>query len=225
VKLLYRMIQRIVVDSSDALTELCYLGNIAGTDKSPCIHPSGRQRHRHAYTAVYTMLFASLKNRPIQFAEIGVAGGHSALLWDMYFKHPHTVIHMFDRDENFLKGAKELVNSHSVNFTLMDVGVDGDVVRALKESNPGRLYDVIIDDSSHEHGHQLRIIKEAFPLLTQGGCLIVEDIFRATPEEEYSSQLGAILHECSAAYFVVCEHKDRWSPGWDNDKLLVLVKG
>jgi hypothetical protein len=217
------MIQHLVIDSSKAVTELCFLGNLAGTDKSPVI--SRAQRHRHAYTAVYTMLFAPLKSRPTQFAEIGVAGGHSALLWDMYFKHPKTVIHMFDRDQNFLNGAKELVSSQGVNFSLMDVGVDGDVSRALAASNPGGLYDVIIDDSSHEHGHQIRIIKEAFPLLTQGGILVVEDIFRATPEEEYTKELGAILPQCSAAYFVVCEHKDRWSPGWDNDKLLVLVKG
>ena len=215
--------QRIVIDSSAALTELCFLGNIAGTDKSPVV--SAAQRHRHAYTAVYTMLFAPLKGRPIHFAEIGVAGGHSALLWDMYFKHPETMIHMFDRDQKFLNGAKELVSSQGVNFSLMDVGVDGDVRRALSASNPGSLYDVIIDDSSHEHGHQIRIIKEAFPLLKQGGILVVEDIFRATPEEEYAKPLAAILHECSAAYFVVCEHKDRWSPGWDNDKLLILVKG
>jgi predicted O-methyltransferase YrrM len=217
------MIQRIIVDSSSAMTELCFLGNIAGTDKSPVV--SQAHRHRHAYTAVYTMLFAPLKNRPIHFAEIGVAGGHSALLWNMYFKHPETVVHMFDRDQNFLNGAKELVNStESVTFSLMDVGVDGDIKRALSASNPGGLYDVIIDDSSHEHSHQIRIIKEAFPLLKQGGVLIVEDIFRATPEEEYTRPLGAIIHECSAAYFVVCEHKDRWSPGWNNDKLLVLVK-
>lgn len=216
------MIQRLVIDSSDAMTELCFLGNIAGTDKSPVV--SASPRHRHAYTAVYTMLFAPLKGRPIHFAEIGVATGNSTLLWNMYFKHTDTRIHMFDRDQNFLNSTRELVNSETVFFSLMDVAVDGDVSRALKASNPGNLYDVIIDDSSHEHGHQIRIIKEAFPLLKQGGILIVEDIFRSTAEDEYTRRLGAILHECSAAYFVVCEHKDRWSPGWDNDKLLVLVK-
>jgi len=143
----------------------------------------------------------------------------------MYFKHPDTRIHMFDRDETFLRNGKELLLSETVCFSLMDVGVDGDVARGLKESNGGLyLYDVIIDDSSHEHGHQIRIIKEAFPLLKQGGILVVEDIFRSTPEEEYTRPLGAIIHQCSAAYFVQCEHKDRWSPGWDNDKLLVLVK-
>ena len=87
------MIQRLIIDSSDAVTELCFLGNMAGTDKSPIISKS--PRHRHAYTAVYTMLFSPLKFKPIHFAEIGVAGGSSALLWDMYFKNPETVIHMF----------------------------------------------------------------------------------------------------------------------------------
>jgi predicted O-methyltransferase YrrM len=107
----------------------------------------------------------------------------------------------------------------------MDVSVDGDVVRALKGSRGEALYDVILDDSSHEHGHQIRIIKEAFPLLRQGGLLVIEDIFRSIPEEEYSRELTDILPQCSAAYFILCEHKYKFSPGWDNDKLLVLVKG
>jgi predicted O-methyltransferase YrrM len=173
------------------------------------------------------MLFASLKNKPIEFAEIGVAAGCSAILWDMYFTSNQTRLHYFDRDASFLEHGRDMTGSRT-KFSLMDVSVDGDVVRALKESfgvdSTGKLYDVILDDSSHEHGHQIRIIKEAFPLLKPGGLLIVEDIFRATPEEEYERELIDILPQCSAAYFVMCEHKDRWSPGWDNDKILVLVK-
>jgi predicted O-methyltransferase YrrM len=215
----YQMISRLVIDSSDAMTELCFLGKAVGTDKSPY----NTVKHRHPYTAVYTMLFSSLKNRPVNFAEIGVATGNSTLLWDFYFKHPETRIHMFDSDQNFLDHARGLVGNSS-SFAKMDVSVDGDVSRALKESHKGE-YDVILDDSSHEHGHQIRIIKEAFPLLKQGGLLIVEDIFRSTAEEEYTRELGSVIPLCSAAYFVVCDHKDRWSPGWDNDKLLVLVKG
>ena len=213
------MIPRLVIDSSDAMTELCFLGKATGTDKSPY----NTRTHRHPYTAVYNMLFSPFKNKPVNFAEIGVAAGSSAVLWNLYFKSTDTRIHMFDSDQNFLDHAKDFVGARC-SFAKMDVSVDGDVERALKESHPGE-YDVILDDSSHNHGHQIRIIKEAFPLLRQGGLLIVEDIFRSTAEDEYTRELGSILPLCSAAYFVVCEHKDRWSPGWDNDKLLILVKG
>ena len=211
------MIPRLVIDSSDAMTELCKLGRAYGTDKSPY----NTVRHRHPYTAVYSMLFAPLKNKPLNFVEIGVATGNSALLWENYFTNQDARIHMFDRDEDFLSNGRSMVGNR-FTFAAMDVSKDGDVTRALA----GGEYDVIIDDSSHEHGHQIRIIKEAWPLLKSGGILVVEDIFRSTPEEEYTREIfsAGILEECSASYFVMCEHAARWSPGWDNDKLLVLVK-
>ena len=200
------------------MTDLCKLGRASGTDKSPY----NTVAHRHPYTAVYSVLFAPLKNKPVRFAEIGVAGGCSAVMWNMYFAHPEAQIRMFDRDHIFLNNAQRQVGKR-FTFALMDVAVDGDVTRALGEDK----YDVIIDDSSHDFYHQIRIIKEAWPLLKTGGMLIVEDIFRNEDEERYSKALSEtkILEEAATSYFVMCEHKDRWSPGWDNDKLLILVKG
>jgi predicted O-methyltransferase YrrM len=193
------------------------LGRTFNTDKSPY----NVITHRHPYTAVYSMLFASLKNRAIRFAEIGVARGGSAQLWDTYFTHSDTKIEMFDRDSDFLQHTDE-ITSNKVQCSLMDVQKDGDIARALKER--GGEYDVIIDDSTHGLEDQVRIVKEAFPLLKPGGILIVEDIFRATDVKEYETRLKYIVPQCSASYFVICEHMARWSPGWDNDKLLVLVK-
>jgi predicted O-methyltransferase YrrM len=215
-------ISRIVVDSSDAMTELCMLGKATGADKSPY----NEVGHRHPYTGAYTMLFGGLKARPVRFAEIGVAGGASGLVWDAFFTHPETRLCMFDRDENFLANARRMMGDRAI-LAKMDVGVDGDVARALKETagDAAGNYDVIIDDSSHEVEHQLRIVREAFPLLKSGGLLIVEDVFRIADEEQYVQGIGEeILGNCAAAYFVMCEHNLRWSPGWDNDKLLVLVK-
>jgi predicted O-methyltransferase YrrM len=194
------------------------LGKAVGTDKSPY----NGVGHRHPYTAVYSMLFAPLKNKPIRFAEIGVAGGASAVLWEIFFAHRDAELRMFDRDQNFLDNARQRVGGR-FSFDLMDVSVDGDVSRALGEEK----YDVIIDDSSHDFYHQIRIIKEAWPRLKFGGTLVIEDIFRNEDEEKYVKHLAdtTILKDAAAAYFVLCEHKDKWSPGWDNDKLLVLVKG
>lgn len=219
----FRMpIDRFVIDSSDAITELCQLGRDANTDKSPY---NFRGKHRHPYTGVYTILLAGLKRKALRFAEIGVAGGNSCVMWDLYFENPAAKLSFYDRDQNFLDHAQSLTQDR-VAYGMMDVEVDGDVERALREKDPsGEGYDVILDDSSHNFDHQIRIIHEAFPLLKKGGMLIVEDIFRNASEEEYEAKLGAILPQCDAAYFVMCEHKDRWSPGWDNDKLLILVKG
>ena len=166
------------------------------------------------------MLFASLKSKPVRFAEIGVAMGSSAIMWDIYFSNPEAQIYMFDRDNMLLDRSAEITGPR-VQYGLMDVEKDGDIRRALGNKE----YDVILDDSSHNHGDQIRIIHEAFPLLKSGGMLIIEDIFRNTPEEDYTSKLQTIIPNCANAYFVICEHKYRWSPGWDNDKLLVLVKG
>jgi predicted O-methyltransferase YrrM len=209
------MIGRLVIDSSDLISDLCILGRNTNTDKSP-YNTIG---HRHPYTGVYSMLFAPLKGKPIRFAEIGVAMGASALLWDEYFTNENTQIHLFDRDQILLDNSRALTGPR-VQYGLMDVEKDGDISRALAQNE----YDVILDDSTHNHGDQIRIIHEAFPLLKSGGMLIIEDIFRETPEDDYTSKLLDIIPKCSNAYFVVCEHKWRWSPGWDNDKLLVLVK-
>ena len=211
------MIDRLLIDSTDSCTELCRLGRMTGTDKSPY----NLIAHRHPYTAVYSMLFGPLKNKPLRFAEIGVAGGASARLWDAYFTNDGAAIEMFDRDETFFRHADEITGDR-VRCSLMDVLKEGDIAASLKRQQ--NEYDVIIVDSTHSLDDQIRIVKEAFPLWKPGGMLVVEDSFRAEKEDKYTEQLGSVLEQCSAAYFVFCEHVARWSPGWDNDKLLVLVK-
>jgi predicted O-methyltransferase YrrM len=212
-------IDSLVIDSTKAFTELCELGMVAQSDKSPY----NKIRHRHPYTAVYSMLFSQFKHAPIRFAEIGIAAGCSAQLWSQYFKHPDTKLHYFDIDENLFAPCQENLCDTRVTTTRMDVSLDGDVKRALTEFS--EVYDVILDDSSHIFEHQIRIIHEAFPLLKSGGLLIIEDIYRNASEKDYAKALANVLEECAAAYFVVCDHEKRWSPGYDNDKILVLVKG
>ena len=212
---MFQAFPTITVDSSTAVTELCFLGQITGADKSPY----NTVRHRHPYTAPYTMLLSPYKHRPVRFAEIGVAGGASALMWDMYFRHPEAAITMLDRDENFLATAKKLVGPRPT-FALIDVTSE----ESLNKFFTGKTFDVIIDDSTHDIADQIRIATATLPALAPGGLLIIEDVFRSTPTEDYATALSPVLSQCSAAYFVQCDHKDRWSPGWDNDRLLVLVK-
>lgn len=215
-------IPRLVIDSTAAPTLLCLFGHQTGTDKSP-YNAAG---HRHPYTAVYTLLFARLSRQPVRFAEIGLAMGASAEMWSKYFQHPRAQILGFDRDEEINRNAVERVNDARFRSGMMDVSLDG-AVRAALEAGAGGSdsgYDVIIDDSSHNHEHQIRIIREALPFVKSGGMLIIEDIFRSTAEEEYERLIGPEIAACSEVFFVDCEHKNKWSPGWDNDRLLVFIK-
>ena len=144
------------------------------------------------------------------------------MMWDAYFTHPDTKFCFFDRDSNFLKATQSLVGPRATTH-LMDVSLDDDVTASLHALHSGE-YDVIIDDSSHEFDHQIRIIEEAFPKLKSGGILVIEDIYRKIPEQHYAMALKPILYECAMSYFIDCEHEFKWSDDWDNDTLLVLVK-
>ena len=215
-----KLLQNIIVDSTNSYTELCELGKEIGIDKSPYNERPGF--HRHPYTSVYSMLFAPYKNKEVQFAEIGIAGGGSVILWNKYFTHPSTRFHFFDRDEGFLDNSRSFGFPRN-SFGIMDVTKDGDITRGLSVGVKGE-YDIIVDDSSHSPDDQIRIIKEALPLIKSGGYMIVEDINRGVPDETFEKGLLDIFPYTTEAYFVTCEHVLKYSPGWNNDKLLVLVK-
>jgi len=208
-------IQRLVVDSSGFRSILCELGAHFNADKSPYNkHP---QMHRHPYTAVYQQLFAPLKNKNINFCEIGVAGGASAMMWMNYFKDANFLF--MDRDQNFLDNINK-VNHPRMKTKLVDVGVDYSVADCVRGEN----LDVILDDSSHEFDHQIRIINESFSSLKSGGIIVIEDIYRDADENKYNKSLEYLLPRCSFASFYICNHENEWTPGWNNSKLLVLVK-
>jgi hypothetical protein len=52
-------INSITIDSSNSITELCTLGVKYPTDKSP--YNTDDNLHKHAYTAIYNLLFSNLK--------------------------------------------------------------------------------------------------------------------------------------------------------------------
>jgi len=215
-----KKVQSIVIDSTNSYTDLCEYGRLTHADKSP-YGDKNTNMHRHPYTGVYATLFAPLKHKEINFVEIGIAGGASVVMWWNYFTHAS--LYFFDRDENFVG------NIHKIQFpvrkpsaSLMDVSVDGNVRDTLRKT--GKMFDVILDDSSHIYEHQIRIAKESFEFVKSGGYIVIEDVYRDASEKDYERDLEEIISQCSIAYFVICNHNERYSPGWNNDKILVLVK-
>ena len=105
----------------------------------------------------------------------------------------------------------------------MDASNHANIYEQLtKYSQDGELYDIILDDASHNPEHQVEVIKVALPFLKQGGLLIIEDIFRERPTKPYEDVFPQVQDLVSFHTFIVCDHKLRYSPGWNNDKLLVL---
>jgi len=86
------------------------------------------------------------------------------------------------------------------------------------------LFVVILVDSSHDPADHCEVIKTALPFLKQGGLLIIEDIFRERPTKPYEDVFPLIQELVSFHTFIVCDHALRYSPGWNNDKLLVFVR-
>lgn len=211
------MIPTFLLDSTRAPCELDVLGAKYGADKSP-FNPYS---HRHPYTPFYSMLFESRRNQPLRFCEIGVAGGASVHMWANYF--PNGELFFFDRDMNFLRNAREFGYPHT-RFHPMDVSDADSINEGFAEQLTGGSLDVILDDSSHDLGHQKILIPEALKFLKPGGILLIEDVFRSIPNEEYYSILEPIKDQLGYFAFFETEHANKYSPGWDNDKILMIVK-
>ena len=212
------MIPTLTIYSSKCLTELCVIGSSCNIDKSPL----NTNAHRHPYTPVYSLLLSRFKNTSVKFAEIGVAGGASVVMWNRFFENGR--FFFYDRDQNFLDHAKRIVPTHNNTFGLMDVRNPENIKECLKSACVDELLDVLLDDSSHNVNDQKIIIHESLPFIKSGGMIIIEDVSRDESNENYYNIIKDIYNEFSFVSFIVTEHENRYSPGWNNDKLLVLIK-
>ena len=91
----------------------------------------------------------------------------------------------------------------------------------------GKNPDVLIDDRTHEFDDQVRVVTVGLRYMKTGGILIVEDIFQSREgfaEDCYHGALASVLDYFSNVVFIECRHRNRYSPGWNNDKLLVLFR-
>ena len=206
-------IEKLVVDSTDSVTDLCRLGVKHPTDKSP--YNESDSLHKHPYTAVYNLLFSYMRYNPIVLGEIGILDNMSMLCWREYF--PNATLYGYEYSEMRLQKALSDKLSNTV-YSKMDVKD----VESIQEGLQSTMFDIIIEDSTHEFNDQIRFANIAYKHIKPGGFLIIEDIFREESEQRYVDALADISKYFSSMTFIVTEHKNKHSPGWNNDKLLVL---
>jgi hypothetical protein len=131
----------------------------------------------HTYLEIYDKLFLPFKDKEIGFLEVGYATGGSVDLFELYFYNAH--ITSIDIDGgNFKK--------HSNRVTL----ICDDVKNLTAESFKGRPIHIAMDDGSHILEDQIAFVKLFYPLVEEGGMLIVEDILDIQFREPIFRSLG-----------------------------------
>jgi SAM-dependent methyltransferase len=215
-------INSLIIDSTNSKTDLCLLGTKYPTDKSPYNTENTRTTngsgHRHPYTAVYDFIFSSIRYKEISLAEIGVLDNMSMKCWRDYFTK--TKLYGFDYSQEYIDHGKSL-NLVNTIYDFIDVKSIESIDSALGKYGK---YDVIIEDSTHELNDQIRVCNLAHKHLNPGGILIIEDIFRNIDEDKFLEGISEVKKYYSSITFVMTEHKLKYSPGWDNDKLLILYR-
>jgi predicted O-methyltransferase YrrM len=123
-----------------------------------------------------------------------------------------------------MEGVRAL-NLPGVTLDTMDATKVASIEAGFKKyTADGELFDVILDDALHEPSQQVLTIRTCLSKLKQGGLLIIEDVFRDRPEDPYVEVMKEMSDLISFSTFIVCDHKDRYSPGWNNDKLLIIIR-
>lgn len=121
----------------------------------------------HHYLPLYEKYLTPWRGRPVRMLEIGVSRGGSLKLW-RDFLGPEAVIFGIDIDPDCARlngeaGQVRIGSQASPAFLRKVVAEMGGV-------------DIVLDDGSHVSAHMKASLDALFPLLSEGGLYIVEDI-------------------------------------------------
>ena len=119
------------------------------------------------YFEVYHRAFARFRGKPITFLEIGVQNGGSARMWHHYFG-PQAKIIGVDVDPNCKALEKD-------GFEIW-IGDQADPAfwEGFRKAHPS--LDIILDDGGHTMQQQLVTFEALFPVLSDGGVYLCEDV-------------------------------------------------
>lgn len=128
----------------------------------------GRGVHKPVhYLDLYERHFERFKGKPVRFLEIGVWRGGSLELWRNYFGS-EAIIYGIDINPN----CRDFVDApNRVRIGSQD---DPDFLKSVVHEMGG--LDVVLDDGSHIGKHQRASFEALFPLLSEKGIYVIEDL-------------------------------------------------
>jgi hypothetical protein len=157
-----------------ALTPLCELARKYATDKGGW-HLNGHDTC-HNYTPIYYSLLAGWDIRNV--LEIGVLYGQSLHMWREFF--PKATIYGIDCNPNYMRHGEDRIRT-----AVADQNSGSSLNNALKEFEYP-LFDLIVDDGSHEFEHIITSANYLIDSLHPDGIYVIEDMrYDCQPELFY----------------------------------------
>ena len=208
-------IGKIILDTSQISTELCLLGKKYKTNKSSL----NSEGHRSGYSAFYSLMFSPLKEKKINFAEIGIEKNASTKMWRNYFSKANLYLFEFDKLK-ILNAKKDNLKKTYYNF--IDVSSSKIIKDSFKKTKIK--FDIIIDDSTHDFNHQINIVKELKNFLKPNGLLVIEDIPKRIDEKKYEVALRNLIPGFKKVMFIETFHSNNFTSNYFMTKLLFLIK-
>ena len=132
----------------DLINYLDDLAILYGTDKSS---------EFHNYTKYYFELFEDMRDEKINLLEIGIDKGASLMMWADFF---------------------EVGNITGIDINCKDTtnGRITTIKADQRDFKTDQVFDIIIDDGSHNPEHFLKSLGNLWPSLKSGGYYCIEDL-------------------------------------------------
>tara|TARA_R110000744_G_scaffold211711_2_gene330825 strand:- start:2085 stop:2801 length:717 start_codon:yes stop_codon:yes gene_type:complete len=140
-----------------------YYCNLHDTDKGDK-GPNGNH-----YANWYENWFLSIKDKVNDVCEIGVDNNSSLLAMADYFPNANFIgLDLLDKSK---------FNTERITTQILDQGSTEHLNQFIYDCNFKKLqFDIIIDDGSHDVGHQQSTFGKFFQLIKPGGIYIIEDM-------------------------------------------------
>jgi cephalosporin hydroxylase len=187
---------------TDILMKYSSVDTSFGTDKNTS----------HSYGSVYNMYFSEYKEKAENILEIGFDGGYSLLAYNDYFQNAK--IYGID----IKNGIRANINGQErIKFFIGDALEKETINKSFPKNT---LFNIIIEDGSHDPNHQIQHFRDFSEYVKKGGLYIIEDIngfyFNVIKES-----IEKIANEKS---FRMIVHDLRGVKGRFDDILIVLKK-
>ena len=185
--LIYKFKKKIKIDNDNfqfnSIDDLFYY---YGSDKSDKIKISDSPGH--GYSKFYAKYLENLKNKKNNILEIGSFAGASAASFAKYL--PGSKIFCFDINvSNFNFVSKDI---HVYGINVANVEKTEKVLKKIFKNYNFELFDIIVDDGSHNLSDMLTSFSTFFKHLKKDGVFVIED-FKFPNYYSYNKNVNDIL--------------------------------